>query len=76
MKKVLFLSLVFGGLALTSCKKDWTCVCENVPLIGTYSEVLKDKTKSDAKSECEGKKTIETDSGTYTNNNITCDLVK
>jgi len=25
MKKLLFVAFVFGGLALTSCKKDYTC---------------------------------------------------
>ena len=25
MKKVLFVGMVFGALALTSCKKDYTC---------------------------------------------------
>ena len=26
MKKILFIGMIFGGLALTSCKKDYECV--------------------------------------------------
>ena len=29
MKKVLFIGLIIGACALTSCKKDYTCTYEN-----------------------------------------------
>lgn len=74
MKKTVLLGLFLGALTLSSCKKDWTCVCENVPLIGTYSETIKDKKKLDAKSECGNKNTIEVNGVTYTNNNVSCSL--
>lgn len=54
MKKVLFLSLVFGGLALTSCKKDYTCECK-YNLGGeaiTHKFEIKDAKKKDAEAGC------------------------
>lgn len=49
MKKVLFLGLIL--MALTSCKKDWTCECTAFGQTG--SSTLKDMTKKDAKTECD-----------------------
>ncbi len=51
MKKMLIISVV-GTIVLTACKKDWTCECT---LNGTVfgSEVIQDKSKKDARSECE-----------------------
>ncbi len=52
MKKVLFVGMVFGALALTSCKKDYTCT-QKIPAIGPIpaQEVVtdfNDLNKSDA----------------------------
>ena len=49
MKKVLFIGLAL--LALTSCKKDWTCECTAFGQTGTTE--IKDMTKKDAKTECD-----------------------
>ncbi|HMN32336.1 MAG TPA: hypothetical protein PKA54_03110 [Chitinophagaceae bacterium] len=27
MKKIIILAIAFGAFTLTSCKKNWTCVC-------------------------------------------------
>ena len=43
MKKVLFVGMVFGALALTSCKKEYTCEYTNGDKV-TYN----DKDHSDA----------------------------
>lgn len=53
MKKLLFVGafLFLGSLTLTSCKKDWTCECTVFGQTG--SDVIKDKTKKDAKAECQ-----------------------
>ena len=54
MKKVLFLSLVFGGLALTSCKKDYTCEC-TYDLLGVQTSTsveFKDVKKKEAEDAC------------------------
>jgi hypothetical protein len=53
MKKLLFVAFVFGGLALTSCKKDYVCtttIPEVIPGMGeTVSEApFNDLNKSDA----------------------------
>lgn len=54
MKKVLFLSLVFGGLALTSCKKDYTCECKKNlgGMSWAYTFDINDAKKKDAEAEC------------------------
>lgn len=54
MKKVLFLSLVFGGLALTSCKKDYTCECtyEVLGVKSNASVEFKDVKKKEAEDAC------------------------
>ncbi len=52
MKKV----ILFGGLTLltlASCKKDWTCECTS-SAGGSSSTTIADKTKSDAKADCDG----------------------
>lgn len=58
MKKLLVLVVFAGGLvAISSCKKDWTCSCD-ITTTGTINSstsadtVFSDMTKSDAKSEC------------------------
>lgn len=54
MKKLLFLGVVFGGLALTSCKKDYTCECK-YDLLGeqvTQEIELNDVTKKEAEDGC------------------------
>lgn len=50
MKK-LFLITIVGAFALTSCKKDWTCECTAGAL--SVSNTIKDKSKKDAKKDCE-----------------------
>ena len=54
MKKVLFVGMVFGALALTSCKKDYKCTYGTGDLQGVKQ--YKDLTKKEAdekKKECE-----------------------
>ncbi|HLV41714.1 MAG TPA: hypothetical protein VKY37_05505 [Brumimicrobium sp.] len=55
MKKVLFVGMVFGALALTSCKKDYTCTYK-VPgspdNVVNYND-LKKGDAEDAKKACE-----------------------
>ncbi|WP_107039676.1 hypothetical protein [Brumimicrobium mesophilum] len=44
MKKVLFVGMVFGALALTSCKKDYTCEYDSVFYDDvTYPDLDKDE---------------------------------
>ncbi|PWH81370.1 hypothetical protein [Brumimicrobium oceani] len=52
MKKVLFVGMVFGALALTSCKKDYTCDfgMEGVPN-QEYTDLDKDEADA-AESAC------------------------
>lgn len=53
MKKVVFVAV--ATLALVSCKKDWVCEC------GGYEEssyTIKNRTKRDAKNQCEGKVSV------------------
>jgi len=55
MKKTLLIAAV-AGLAMASCKKDYTCTC-TVPASGsdpaeTYTYELKDVKKKDAKDAC------------------------
>lgn len=38
-----------GALLFTSCKKDWTCICN-----GEVNQVIKNQTKKKAKEICEG----------------------
>ncbi|RFC53294.1 hypothetical protein [Brumimicrobium aurantiacum] len=69
MKKVLFVGLLFGGLALTSCKKEYTCECatsSNMPGAseGSTSVTIEDK-KKDAEDACEAMSTS-VSSGEYT----------
>lgn len=55
MKKVLFLGLMFGALALTSCKKDYTCTIEfsqQDDEVVEYND-LNNSDADDAKSSCE-----------------------
>lgn len=50
MKKIILLSGL-TMLTLSSCKKDWTCAC-TFSNGGSSSTTIVDKTKSDAKAEC------------------------
>ncbi|HTO37868.1 MAG TPA: hypothetical protein VL021_05545 [Brumimicrobium sp.] len=52
MKKLLFIGILFGGVALTSCSKDWVCECQEYGEVTTYP--IKDKTKKQAKKQCRG----------------------
>ncbi|PWH81371.1 hypothetical protein [Brumimicrobium oceani] len=70
MKKVLFIGMLFGGLALTSCKKDYTCECTtttNMEGIAdtSFSETINDK-KDEAKEKCESMSTSVTSGDFYT----------
>ncbi len=51
MKKVIYLSAVaiIGVVALSSCKKDRTCVCDN-----NYSYTIENQSKKKAAEICEG----------------------
>jgi hypothetical protein len=50
MKKVILFG-AFALLTLAFCKKDWVCTCT----VGneSYSDIIQDKSKSDAKAECD-----------------------
>lgn len=64
MKK-LFLSLAaISLLALTSCKKDWTCECTTtaIGISASASTTIKD-TKSNAKEDCEAGSTTSNAAG-------------
>ena len=52
MKKVFFIGMLFGGLALTSCKKDYTCECTETSG-GSSTSVTINDTKSNAEEECD-----------------------
>jgi len=56
MKKLLILGVVFGGLFLTSCKKDWTCECQSYGEVTTYQ--IYNKTKKNARAQCTGEASI------------------
>lgn len=49
MKKLLLLAIV--GLAFTSCKKDWNCVCTDSNQKQTIMPITQAK-KADAKAKC------------------------
>ena len=56
MKKLIYAGafLFLGTLALSSCKKDWACVCS----YDDDSHIIENQTKSKAKKICEGKEGI------------------
>jgi hypothetical protein len=47
MKKVLFIGMIFGGLALTSCKKDYVC---DYGVDGVPNQEFNDLDKDDAET--------------------------
>ena len=54
MKKVLFIGMIFGGLAFTSCTKDYKCTYDEV--IGEETQTYNDIKKSevdDLKKSCQ-----------------------
>jgi hypothetical protein len=52
-KGILFLAIVLGIVA-SSCKKNYTCVCTNIPYVGSDTLVFADKlTKKNAKLSCD-----------------------
>ena len=57
MKKALLIGIFFGGLALTSCKKNWLCECYYQ---GTLEEsyVIANKSKNKAKKQCKNQVNI------------------
>jgi len=44
-----------GLLFMTSCKKDWNCVCNNVPIIGTVTTEHLEMNRIDATEECDAR---------------------
>ncbi|HLV41715.1 MAG TPA: hypothetical protein VKY37_05510 [Brumimicrobium sp.] len=54
MKKVLFVGMVFGALALTSCKKDYKCTTTvgGSEVVTNYNDLTKGEAE-DQKKECE-----------------------
>lgn len=54
MKKVLFVGMVFGALALTSCKKDYKCTYGDgdTKLVKEYKDLTKDEAEEQEK-DCE-----------------------
>ncbi|RFC53293.1 hypothetical protein [Brumimicrobium aurantiacum] len=55
MKKVLFVGIVFGSLALTSCKKDYTCTYGEgeTKVVEEHKDLTNDEAE-DKKADCEG----------------------
>ncbi len=53
MKKLIYAAafLFVGTIALSSCKKDWTCDCGSEE----FNYTIKDAKKKDAEAQCEGK---------------------
>lgn len=65
MKKVFFVVITIA--ALTSCKKDWNCVCTSSA--GSSTSVIQDMTKSDAEAKCnEG-------DGSYLGYTVDCEII-
>jgi hypothetical protein len=52
MKKALLVAVV-AGFAMTSCKKDYTCACTNVPVLGTINIEIPKAKKKDAQATCD-----------------------
>ena len=52
MKKIILFA-AFGVFALSSCKKDWTCVCQNYGEVESYT--IYNASKKNAKNQCQGK---------------------
>ncbi len=62
MKKV-FLTIAVAGLAMASCKKDYTCECTTTVLgFSSSATTIVNGTKKDAKAACENG----TNASTYT----------
>lgn len=56
MKKITFLTVVLAGLALASCKKDYTCECTaTAGGISATSSVTINDTKKKAEDACTAK---------------------
>lgn len=64
----LFIIMAVGTIVLSSCKKDWTCGCSVAGTPYGATETIKDKTKKDARSECQAK------GGSAFGVTVTCDL--
>jgi hypothetical protein len=75
MKKVLLVAFV-AGLAMTSCKKEWTCECtvtlytNGASTSTTVSGKTDKMSKKDAKDKCKSSTTGDTQNGTKS----TCDI--
>lgn len=54
MKKIMFLGVVFGSLALTSCKKDYKCSYDlgGVEVVDTFENLDKDEAET-KETQCE-----------------------
>ena len=52
MKKHLLLLTICSSFVIISCKKEYTCVCTNVPYIGTEYKTLGKQTKTAAENAC------------------------
>lgn len=63
--KIRFIAVIglLSSLTLSSCKKDWNCNCENIPFVGTISTEHLDKTRSEAREECDENQDIYHDNG-------------
>ena len=53
MKKLIPVLVFAVAMSFGSCKKDYTCKCTGVPVLGTYSFVIPDSKKSDAEDACD-----------------------
>lgn len=54
MKKRATIALMgIGILFMTSCKKDWNCVCNNVPILGAVTTEHEEMTRIEATEECD-----------------------
>ncbi|RYM35110.1 hypothetical protein ERX46_06960 [Brumimicrobium glaciale] len=52
MKKVLFIGMIFGGLALTSCKKDYVCKFDSAFFADVEYPDLKKSQADTAETQC------------------------
>jgi len=69
MKKITILFAIYASLLTVSCKKNYSCVCTNVPYIGTRIKDLGKQTKKNATDEC-----TKIYKGMPSNQKVTCEI--
>lgn len=68
MKKVMFIGVV-GMVLLSSCKKDWTCICTSGST-SAVAENYSNLSKKDAEKECADVQALANSFG----GNVSCDI--